>query len=59
MKLQVPKIQMKTFKEYINPTPNPTQEGVNEDPRLVKIRQFKGNIKDLESYWNDRIKNKK
>lgn len=50
---------MKTFREYINPTPNPTQEGVNEDPRLVKIRQFKGNIKDLESYWNDRIKNKK
>ena len=34
---------------------NQTQEGVGEDPRLVRIRQYKGKIKDFESYWNDRI----
>ena len=34
---------------------NATQEGVVEDPRLNKIRRFKGTIKDYKSYWDDRI----
>ena len=34
---------------------NPAQQGIGEDPRLLKIRQFKGTIKDYASYWNDRI----
>lgn len=34
---------------------NATQTGVGEDPRLVKIRQFKGTIKNYKDYWDDRI----
>ena len=34
---------------------NPTQTGVGEDPRLVKIRQFKGSVKNYKDYWDDRI----
>ena len=47
---------MKTFKEFVNNIENPTQQGKDEDPRLVKIRQFKGNIEDLKSFINDKIK---
>lgn len=51
---------MKTFKEYIQEENNqylhnPTQIGDDEDPILVKIRQYKGNIEDLKKYWHDRI----
>lgn len=38
-----------------NISPNEVLEGDDEDARLVKIRQFKGNIEDYKSYWNDRI----
>jgi len=34
---------------------NATQPGVAEDPRLNKIRRFKGTIKDYKAYWDDRI----
>jgi 8-oxo-dGTP pyrophosphatase MutT (NUDIX family) len=34
---------------------NPTQENIEEDTRLNKIRRFKGTIKDYKSYWDDRI----
>lgn len=32
------------------------QSGIDEDPRLLKIRQFKATIKDYKNYWDDRIK---
>jgi 8-oxo-dGTP pyrophosphatase MutT (NUDIX family) len=35
---------------------NEVQPGIGEDPRLLKIRQFKATIKDYKSYWDDRIK---
>jgi len=35
---------------------NSVQQGVGEDARLVKIRQFKATIKDYKSYWDDRAK---
>jgi len=35
---------------------NPVQSGDGEDPRLVKIRQFKGTVQDYATYWEDRIK---
>ena len=38
-----------------NISPNPIQPGEGEDARLVKIRQFKGNVEDYKNYWNDRI----
>ena len=61
---------MKTFKEFIideaktigqeriepNQEINPVEPGDGEDPRLVKIRQFKGTVADYASYWEDRIK---
>jgi len=61
---------MKTFKEFMvdeaktigleetqpNGEINPVQAGKGEDPRLVKIRQFKGTVADYASYWEDRIK---
>lgn len=61
---------MKTFKEFIideaktigletiqpNQELNPVEPGDGEDPRLVKIRQFKGTVQDYASYWEDRIK---
>lgn len=61
---------MKTFKEFMvdeaktigleatepNQEINPVQPGDGEDPRLVKIRQFKGTVADYASYWEDRIK---
>ena len=61
---------MKTFKEFMideaktigleeiqpNQEINPVQPGDGEDPRLVKIRQFKGTVQDYASYWEDRIK---
>ena len=34
---------------------NATQADIVEDPRLNKIRRFKGTIKDYKSYWDDRI----
>lgn len=34
---------------------NATLEGDGEDPRLVKIRQFKGTVKNYKDYWDDRI----
>ena len=60
---------MKTFKEFIideaktiglediqpNNEINPVEPGDGEDPRLVKIRQFKGTVADYASYWEDRI----
>lgn len=61
---------MKTFKEFIdesktigleetepNQEINPVEPGTGEDDRLVKIRQFKGKVSDLASYWEDRINN--
>lgn len=62
---------MKTFKEFIvdesktigleetqpNSEINPVQPGDGEDPRLVKIRQFKGKVSDMTNYWKDRSKN--
>lgn len=33
---------------------NNIQQGVGEDDRLLKIRQFKGTIKDYKTYWDDR-----
>ena len=61
---------MKTFKEFMideaktigleeiqpNREINPVQSGDGEDPRLVKIRQFKGTVQDYATYWEDRIK---
>lgn len=61
---------MKTFKEFMideaktigledtqpNQEINPVEPGDGEDPRLVKIRQFKGTVQDYASYWEDRIK---
>jgi hypothetical protein len=35
---------------------NEVQPGIDEDHRLLKIRQFKATIKDYKSYWDDRIK---
>jgi hypothetical protein len=35
---------------------NQVQQGVGEDSRLIKIRQFKATIKDYKSYWDDRVK---
>ena len=35
---------------------NPVEPGDGEDPRLVKIRQFKGKVSDMASYWDDRVK---
>jgi hypothetical protein len=60
---------MKTFNEFIvdesktigleeteaNNEINPVQAGDGEDERLVKIRQFKGKISDMATYWEDRI----
>jgi hypothetical protein len=62
---------MKTFKEFIvdesktigleeteaNNEINPVQPGNGEDERLVKIRQFKGKVSDMSTYWEDRINN--
>jgi hypothetical protein len=61
---------MKTFKEFMvdeaktiglettepNQEINPVEPGDGEDPRLVKIRQFKGTVQDYAGYWEDRIK---
>ena len=61
---------MKTFKEFMvdesktigleeteaNSEINPVEPGDGEDPRLVKIRQFKGKVSDMASYWDDRVK---
>ena len=33
---------------------NKVQQGVGEDPALVKIRQYKATIKDFKSYWDGR-----
>lgn len=38
-----------------NISPNEVLRGDGEDARLMKIRQFKGNIEDYKAYWNDRI----
>jgi len=62
---------MKTFKEFIvdesktigleetepNNEINPVEPGDGEDERLVKIRQFKGKVSDMATYWEDRINN--
>jgi hypothetical protein len=62
---------MKTFKEFMvdesktigleetepNNEINPVEPGDGEDPRLVKIRQFKGKVSDYANYWEDRINN--
>ena len=62
---------MKTFNEFIvdesktigleetepNNEINPVQPGDGEDERLVKIRQFKGKVSDMATYWEDRINN--
>lgn len=61
---------MKTFKQFIDESKtigleetepnheiNPVEPGTGEDDRLVKIRQFKGKVSDLASYWEDRINN--
>ena len=37
-----------------NQEPNEDQQGIDEDPRLIKIRQFKATIKDFKSYWDGR-----
>jgi 8-oxo-dGTP pyrophosphatase MutT (NUDIX family) len=34
---------------------NKVQSSIGEDPRLIKIRQFKGTVKNYKEYWNDRI----
>lgn len=60
---------MKTFKEFMvdeaktigleeteaNSEINPVQQGDGEDGRLVKIRQFKGKVSDMATYWEDRV----
>lgn len=60
---------MKTFNEFMvdeaktiglettepNSETNPVQSGEEEDPRLVKIRQFKGSVQDYATYWEDRV----
>ena len=60
---------MKTFKEFIvdesktigleetepNNEINPVEPGTGEDERLVKIRQFKGKVSDMATYWEDRV----
>lgn len=33
---------------------NPIQAGKNEDPRMVKIRQYKGTVQDFKSYIKDK-----
>jgi hypothetical protein len=38
-----------------NISPNPIQQGEDEDDRLAKIRQFKGTVADYKNYWDDRI----
>lgn len=38
-----------------NISPNEVLKGDGEDARLMKIRQFKGNVEDYKAYWNDRI----
>lgn len=38
-----------------NISPNELLKGDGEDARLMKIRQFKGNVEDYKAYWNDRI----
>jgi hypothetical protein len=38
-----------------NISPNDVLKGDDEDERLMKIRQFKGNVEDYKGYWNDRI----
>lgn len=38
-----------------NTISNEVHEGDGEDPRLIKIRQFKANVEDYKAYWNDRI----
>lgn len=38
-----------------NISPNEVLKGAGEDARLMKIRQFKGNVEDYKAYWNDRI----
>lgn len=38
-----------------NISPNEVLRGDGEDARLMKIRQFKGNVEDYKAYWNDRI----
>jgi len=38
-----------------NESINPIQQGVGEDPRLIKIRQFKGTVEEYKKYWDDRI----
>ena len=54
---------LKEFKSIAGLNNEPNQElnkaaaGEGEDPRLLKIRQFKGCVKDYKSYWEDRIKN--
>jgi hypothetical protein len=54
---------LKEFKSIAGLNVEPNQEinhaepGKDEDPRLLKIRQFKGSIMDYKSYWEDRIKN--
>jgi 8-oxo-dGTP pyrophosphatase MutT (NUDIX family) len=37
-----------------NQESNEAQQGIGEDPRLLKIRQFKATIKDFKSYWDGR-----
>ena len=36
---------------------NHAEPGKGEDERLLKIRKFKGSIKDFKSYWEDKAKN--
>ena len=38
-----------------NDTINQVLKGEEEDERLLKIRQFKGTVKDYKNYWDDRI----
>jgi hypothetical protein len=40
-----------------NLEPNKAAAGEGEDPRLLKIREYKGSIMDYKSYWEDRVKN--
>tara|TARA_B100000767_G_scaffold228092_1_gene218315 strand:+ start:2196 stop:2372 length:177 start_codon:yes stop_codon:yes gene_type:complete len=54
---------LKEFKSIAGLNTEPNKElnkaaaGEGEDPRLLKIREFKGCVKDYKSYWEDRIKN--
>jgi hypothetical protein len=54
---------LKEFKSIAGLNNEPNQElnkaaaAVGEDPRLLKIRQFKGSVMDYKSYWDDRVKN--